>query len=60
MRYNVANRGRLLEALAAIACFRRALRDELNPFYWKDPQQAEVDFVLHAGTAERTLRRSSS
>jgi uncharacterized protein len=49
------NRARLLEALVAIACFRRELRGELNLFYWKDPQQSEVDFVLHAGNRVRTL-----
>lgn len=49
------NRGRLLETLVAIACFRRELRGEVNLFYWKDPQQTEVDFVLHSGNRVRTL-----
>jgi predicted AAA+ superfamily ATPase len=31
------------------------LGGEMNLFYWKDPLQTEVDFVLHAGNAVRTL-----
>lgn len=49
------NRGRMLETLVAIACHRGQLRGDWRLFYWKDPQQAEVDFVLQVGHRVRTL-----
>jgi uncharacterized protein len=54
------NRGRLLEALVAIACQRRQLRGECRLFYWKDPHRAEVDFVLHEGQRVQTLIQVAS
>ena len=43
------NWGRLLENLVAISLLRRQLRNDLRLYYWKDPQGAEVDFVVQRG-----------
>ncbi len=43
------NIGRLCENLVAVALHRRALRGDLEVFYWQGAEQEEVDFVLKEG-----------
>ena len=38
--------GRLAENMVAIALHKRALDGDCEIFFWKDPQQREVDFVV--------------
>ncbi len=40
------NRGNLLENLVGVALKQHELQGTLNLFYWKNPQQEEVDFVI--------------
>ena len=50
------DRGRLMEACVAIELQRRKAADRpLEVYYWKDPQQREVDFVLKKGSAVTEL-----
>ncbi len=41
--------GKLYENIVAIALHRRALSGELEVYFWKSPQQDEVDFVVKQG-----------
>ena len=45
-----ADRGRLLENLAAVALRKRELLGELELYFWKGPRQEEVDFVVKRGS----------
>ena len=47
--------GRLYENLVAIELHRRELQGEHRVFFWKNPQQEEVDFVVQRGTAVTQL-----
>ena len=43
------DRGKLYENLAAIELHKRQLNGELELYFWKGPQQEEVDFVIKKG-----------
>ena len=43
------NRGPLLENLVAIALQRERIQDHTEIYYWKGPQQQEVDFAVRVG-----------
>lgn len=49
------NMGKLLENLVAIELKKRALRGELEFFYYKNPQNYEVDFVIKKGADIKQL-----
>ena len=49
------NRGRLYENLVAIALWNQQLAGTASVFYWKNPQQEEVDFVLKQGSSITAL-----
>lgn len=50
------NSGRLIENLVAIELLKkRAQNPALEVYYWKDPQQREVDFVVKEGMAVKQL-----
>jgi predicted AAA+ superfamily ATPase len=44
-----ADIGKLYENAVAVALHRRQLSGELQAFFWKSPQQEEVDFVVKEG-----------
>lgn len=44
------DRGKLYENLVAIVLRKRELEGGLQCFYWQNPQQEEVDFVVKEGT----------
>ncbi|MFH1585214.1 MAG: ATP-binding protein [archaeon] len=44
------NYGRLYENLVAIKLKKQELENKINFYYWKNPQQEEVDFVIKKGT----------
>ena len=45
------DRGRLYENLVAIELLKLASRNGTEIFFWRSPQQEEVDFVIKKGTA---------
>jgi predicted AAA+ superfamily ATPase len=47
--------GRLCENLVAIALKQRELAGDSQVFFWKDPQQHEVDFVVRRGRSVEQL-----
>lgn len=47
--------GKLLENLVAIELKKRALRGELEFFYYKNPRNYEVDFVIKKGADIKQL-----
>ncbi|NMB79437.1 MAG: ATP-binding protein [Methanomicrobiales archaeon] len=49
------NRGKLLENLVAIGLWKRQLAGDASVYYWKSPQQEEVDFVVKQGNAITAL-----
>jgi len=44
-----ANSGRLYENLVAISLRKKELNGQASIFFWKNPQQEEVDFVIKEG-----------
>jgi predicted AAA+ superfamily ATPase len=44
-----ADLGKLYENIVAIALHKRAMSGELEVYFWKSPQQEEVDFVVKRG-----------
>jgi predicted AAA+ superfamily ATPase len=44
------NRGKLFENLVAIALWKQQIAGGTSVYYWKNPQQEEVDFVVKQGT----------
>jgi len=50
-----ADRGELYENLVAVALHKRQIQGQARVFFWKNPQQEEVDFVVKEGLAVRQL-----
>lgn len=49
------NLGKLYENIVAQELKRRELNHNIKLFYWKNPQQEEVDFVIQEGTKVKQL-----
>ena len=49
------DRGKLYENVVAQELKRRELENKIRVFYWKDPYQEEVDFVVQEGTKVKQL-----
>ncbi len=49
------NRGKLYENLVAIALWKLQLAGSASIYYWKNPQQEEVDFVVKQGSSITAL-----
>jgi len=47
--------GRLYENTVAIALKKQEMNQSINLYYWKNPQQEEVDFVIKKGTKIKEL-----
>ncbi len=47
--------GKLYENLVAIELKKKEMKNKLSVFYWKNPQQEEVDFVLKKGAKVKQL-----
>ena len=50
-----ADRGKLYENLVAVALHKHQIQGQAQVFFWKNPQQEEVDFVVKEGLAVTQL-----